>query len=78
MSTGPFSALEDLLAKVLPALSPSDVLVFLGDYIDKGPDVRGCLDRIIAAIKEAPCPVVALLGNHEQAMLRTWKDPEVF
>ncbi|MBV8631526.1 MAG: metallophosphoesterase, partial [Silvibacterium sp.] len=34
---GHLAALEDLLAKVMPTLSPSDVLVFLGDYIDKGP-----------------------------------------
>jgi serine/threonine protein phosphatase 1 len=72
---GHLAALEDLLAKVQPTLSRSDVLVFLGDYIDKGPDVRGCLDRIIAMREEAPCPVVGLLGNHDQAMLRTWKDP---
>ena len=72
---GHLAALEDLLAKVMPTLSPSDVLVFLGDYIDKGPVVRGCIDRLIAVREEAPCPVVALLGNHEQTMLRTWKDP---
>ena len=42
---GHLSALEDLLAEVLPTLSRSDVLVFLGDYIDKGPDVRGCADE---------------------------------
>ena len=72
---GHLCALEDLLAKVLPTLSRTDVLVFLGDYIDKGPDVRGCVDRIISVREEAPCPVVALLGNHEQYMLRTWKDP---
>ena len=72
---GHLAALEDLLTKVQPTLSRSDVLVFLGDYIDKGPDVRGCLDRIIAMREEAPCPVVGLLGNHDQAMLRTRKDP---
>jgi len=72
---GHLGALNDLLAQVLPTLSAPDVLVFLGDYIDKGPDVRGCLDRIVGLREEAPCPVVALLGNHEQYMLRTWKDP---
>ena len=63
------------MAKVLPTLSREDVLVFLGDYIDKGPNVRGCVDRIVMLREEAPCPVVTLLGNHEQYMLRTWKDP---
>ena len=68
-------ALEGLLAKVLPDLSSKDVLVFLGDYIDKGRDIRGCVDCIIRLREKAPCPVVALLGDHEQYMLRTWKDP---
>src|SRR5437868_13340379 len=72
---GNLRALEDLLAKVLPVLSASDNLVFLGDYIDKGPDIRACIDCIIRTKKESPCPVVTLLGNHEQAMLRTWNDP---
>src|ERR1700675_3817906 len=68
---GPLSSLEDLLAKVLPALSRSDILVFFRDDICKGLYFRRWLECIIAAIEEAPCPVVALLGNHEQAMLRT-------
>ena len=68
-------ALEDLLAKLVPTLARSDVLVFLGDYIDRGLDSRGCVDRILDVRKEAPCPVVTLLGNHEQWMLRTHNDP---
>jgi serine/threonine protein phosphatase 1 len=72
---GHLSALEDLLGTVLPALSANDTLVFLGDYIDKGPQIRECVDRVIRLRKEAPCPVVTLLGNHEQYMLRSWKDP---
>lgn len=72
---GHLTALEELLAQILPTLSPNDVLVFLGDYFDKGPDVRACVDRILAFQEEAPCPVVGLLGNHEQAMLRTRNDP---
>ena len=38
---GNLSALEDLLAKLIPVLSRDDVVVFLGDYIDRGPDARG-------------------------------------
>src|SRR5262245_53927524 len=71
---GNLSALEDLLEKVMPALSKRDHLVFLGDYIDRGPDSRGCVERILRARAEAPCPVVALLGNHEQWMIKTWKN----
>jgi serine/threonine protein phosphatase 1 len=67
-------ALENLLEKVLPTLEPQDVLVFLGDYIDRGPDSRGCLERIIRLKREARHSVVTLLGNHEDWMLRTLRD----
>jgi serine/threonine protein phosphatase 1 len=72
---GNASALEDLLAKVMPTVGHDDVLVFLGDYIDRGPDTRGCLERIVRLKEEADCAVVPLLGNHEDWMLRTLSDP---
>jgi serine/threonine protein phosphatase 1 len=72
---GNSSALEDLLAKVVPTICQDDVLVFLGDYIDGGPDTRGCLERIVRLKQEASCTVVTLLGNHEAWMLRSLRDP---
>jgi len=72
---GNLSALEDLLAKVVPELNREDTLVFLGDYIDRGPQTRGCIERIIRLREEAACSVVTLLGNHEQWMLRSLRDP---
>jgi len=57
---GNLSALEDLLAKVVPTMSQRDVLVFLGDYIDRGSGTRGCVERIVRLKDEAPCPVVTL------------------
>jgi hypothetical protein len=44
------------------------VLVQTGDYLDRGPEVRGVLDRLMALETEAAAAggrVVALLGNHE-------------
>jgi len=72
---GNLSALDDLLAKVTPEMTPQDTLVFLGDYIDRGPNSRGCVDRIVRLKENADFTVVALLGNHEQWMLRTLDDP---
>ena len=72
---GNLQALEDLLAGLVPTLKREDVLVFLGDYIDGGPDTRGCLERIVHLNEELPCPVVGVLGNHEVWMLRTLRDP---
>ncbi|MCI0658029.1 MAG: serine/threonine protein phosphatase [Acidobacteria bacterium] len=72
---GNLSALEDLLDKVLSELNPADELVFLGDYIDRGPDSRGCIDRILALRNEAAFAVVTLLGNHEDWMLKSRENP---
>ena len=43
-------------------------LVFLGDLIDRGPDSRGVIDRLLADPLPAMKPVY-LMGNHEEAML---------
>jgi serine/threonine protein phosphatase 1 len=68
---GNLAALDDLLTTLESELHPADELVFLGDYIDDGPDVAGCIRRIIEVRERAPCRVVALMGNHEQWMLRS-------
>ncbi len=53
------------------------VLVHLGDYIDRGPDSRGVIDRVMAPPLPGFAPV-ALLGNHEYLMLEFLKDPVEF
>src|SRR5262245_15708899 len=58
-------ALDALLIAV--KLTPQDRLIFLGDYIDRGPDSRGVVERILAL--SATYPVVALRGNHELMMV---------
>src|SRR5262249_57774024 len=57
------------LAALVRAIEPteSDTLVFLGDYIDRGPDSRGVVEQVIALGER--CTVVPLLGNHEEVML---------
>jgi serine/threonine protein phosphatase 1 len=40
--------------------------VFLGDYIDRGPQSRGVIDRLMAKQAALPGTVVCLRGNHEQ------------
>jgi len=58
-------ALDALLLAV--KLEPSDQLVTVGDYVDRGPDSRGVLDRIIDL--HGSGRLVALRGNHELMML---------
>ena len=43
------------------------VLVFLGDYIDRGPDSKGVIDILIDISKKYEC--VFLKGNHEDILL---------
>ena len=44
--------------------------VFVGDYVDRGPNSRGVLDRL-QGLSDAIC----LTGNHEQMMLGFLDDP---
>ena len=64
-------ALDALIVSVSPA--PADRLVFLGDYVDRGPDTRGVLDRMIK-IRQAFPHAVFLRGNHELMMTRARED----
>lgn len=45
-------------------LSKEDELYILGDYFDRGPDVKGVID-IIWKLQEAGILVKCLMGNHE-------------
>ena len=62
---GCLTALDTLLGFVQP--TPDDQLIFLGDYIDRGPDSKGVLDRLIE-LKQTR-QIVCLRGNHEVMML---------
>ena len=44
-------------------------LVFLGDYIDRGPDSRGVIDRLRTLQNDRPGAVICLRGNHEALLL---------
>ena len=45
-----------------------DLLIFLGDYIDRGPDPGRCLQYFFALHQQYPDVVVCLMGNHEVMM----------
>lgn len=73
--------LEGLLARIVadagPALARGErpLLVFLGDYVDRGADSRGVIDRLIALAAQPGFEVRLLMGNHEEAMLGFLEDP---
>ena len=54
--------------KLVP--SKEDQFIFLGDYIDRGPDTKGVISYLIS-IKESFRNSVFLRGNHEQMFLES-------
>ena len=66
---GNLSHLEQLMEEIKPALNlQKDTLVFLGDYIDRGPNSKGVVDFILQLRKDLS-HVVCLKGNHEDMFL---------
>jgi serine/threonine protein phosphatase 1 len=58
-------ALDLILAAVKP--TADDHLILLGDYVDRGPDSSGVMQRLLALEKQ--CRLTALRGNHEKMMV---------
>jgi len=50
------------------------LVVFLGDYVDRGPEVRGVIEALMA-VKAGPLPARFLLGNHDNYVLAYLEDP---
>jgi len=69
--------LDRLLATIEREISahpaPEPMIVFLGDYIDRGPRSADVLSRL--AHGSLTTPTVALRGNHEEMLLRFLGDP---
>jgi serine/threonine protein phosphatase 1 len=58
------AALDALIEAIRPR--PEDCIVTLGDYINRGPDSRGVIERLID-LKDR-YRLVTLLGNHEEML----------
>ena len=68
---GNLEALDDLLRQLKSEIRPGDVVVFLGDYIDRGSNSKECVDRILELQHEMPGALECLCGNHDDWFLRT-------
>lgn len=65
--------LEEALERIAADGGPDAQVVFLGDYVDRGPDCRGVLDLLIegqAAGKNWTC----LMGNHDRMFAMFMED----
>jgi serine/threonine protein phosphatase 1 len=61
--------LEQLLVKIDWRPENHEELIFLGDYIDRGPDSFGVVERVLELKNRWRERVVVLKGNHEQMFL---------
>jgi serine/threonine protein phosphatase 1 len=70
---GHLDALEQLLDQIQPDLT-QERLVFMGDYIDRGPQPKGVVDYVLRLKNSAPPDqVICLKGNHETMFLNFLK-----
>ena len=73
---GDLPALERLLAK-LPSLTEEDTVVFLGDYVDRGPQPKEVVALVRAFADMGPQHTVTLRGNHEDKWVECWEKPDL-
>lgn len=66
---GELDALMRVLSD-LPKPAAADTIVFLGDYLDRGPRSREVVEFVRNLEREGTAKVVALRGNHEDAWLK--------
>ena len=67
---GELQKLESVLSKI--EFRSDDIFVFLGDYIDRGPDSKGVVEKVIEISKNYK--TITLIGSHEYALLHAKTD----
>ena len=74
IAIGDIHGCSQALATLLAAIEPTrdDVIITLGDYVNRGPNSRGVLDQLIQL--EHECTMVPLLGNHDQMLFQLLLD----
>ncbi len=73
---GDLDGLERLLAK-LPPLEEDDTVVFLGDYVDRGPQPANVVGLVRAFAEMGPQHTVTLRGNHEDKWVECFDKPDL-
>ena len=63
---GEIKKLDSLLDKL--CLEESDTVIFLGDYIDRGPNPKEVIEKLLQLSNQINC--VFLKGNHEDMLLK--------
>lgn len=76
-AVGDIHGRRDLLERLLALIEADDAargsaeteLIFLGDLVDRGPDSRGVVERLLQ-LSKASDKVRFLMGNHEEVFIR--------
>jgi serine/threonine protein phosphatase 1 len=78
IAIGDIHGCAQALSALIDVIAPTDddVIVTLGDYIDRGPDSSGVVDLMIDLTER--CEVVPLLGNHESMLIDSYESPACF
>ena len=79
-AVGDLHGRADLLAQLPTALAKCGwqnlPVIFLGDYIDRGPESAAVLNLLKSWQDATPEQIVCLMGNHEQMLLEVLDRPE--
>jgi serine/threonine protein phosphatase 1 len=70
---------DDLLREALTGITArsdgeAGVIITIGDYVDKGPESKQVIDRLLSGVPEG-WSFVALKGNHDAMMVQALRDP---
>lgn len=72
---GRYDLLRDGLAEIAArSEGKASVIVTIGDYVDKGPESKAVVDRLLSGVGEG-FGLVALKGNHDAMMVDALRDP---
>lgn len=71
---GCLKLMDNLVAKIR-AEDAQAPIVFVGDYVDRGPQSAQVLARLFEMQQAAPEQIICLMGNHERMLLEFIDDP---
>jgi serine/threonine protein phosphatase 1 len=68
---------EAIAADAVSCAAEKKYVVYLGDYVDRGPDSKGVIDRLLNNVPSGLTPKY-LLGNHDATLLSFLNDAEIY